>query len=57
MELFDSHSHYNDESFNENLEETIKMVYDSGVTKTVCIGYNVEQSKKAIEIAENHDFI
>ncbi len=57
MELFDSHSHYNDESFNENLEDIINMVYDSGVTKTVCIGYNVEQSKKAIEIAKTHDFI
>ena len=57
MELFDSHSHYNDEYFDENREEVIKMVYDQDVTKTVCIGYNVEQSKKAIEIAKEHDFI
>ena len=57
MELFDSHSHYNDEYFEDNREDVIKMVYDSGVTKTVCIGYNVEQSKKAIEIANAHNFI
>lgn len=57
MELFDSHSHYNDEYFDENREEVIKMVYDQDVTKTVCIGYNLKQSKKAIEIAKEHSFI
>lgn len=57
MELFDSHSHYNDDAYNEDLEEVINGIYNEGITKTVIIGYNIEKSKKAIEIAENHDFM
>lgn len=57
IEYFDSHSHYNDEKFQLDLEETIKNTYEEGVTKFTCIGYNVEQSKKAIEIAEKYPYI
>ena len=57
MELFDSHSHYNDEKFDIDREEIIKRVYNEGITRTVCIGYNVEKSKFAIQIANSHDFI
>ena len=57
MELFDSHSHYNDEKFDIDREEIIKKVYNEGITRTVCIGYNVEKSKFAIQIANSHDFI
>ncbi|MCI8308708.1 MAG: TatD family hydrolase [Clostridia bacterium] len=57
MELFDSHSHYNDEKFKDDLDEIIKSTYDSGVTTLMCIGYNVESSKKAIEISNKYDFI
>lgn len=57
MELFDSHSHYNDEKFKQDREETLKKVYSSGVTKLVCAGYNLSSSKKAVEIAQKHDFI
>ena len=57
MEFFDSHSHFNDEKFNEDREEIIKLMYKENITKTVCVGYNVEQSKKAIEISKNTDFI
>lgn len=57
MEFFDSHSHYNDESFDEDREELIKQTFEENVTKMMCIGYNIEKSLKAIEIAEKHDFI
>lgn len=57
MNLFDSHSHYNDEKFNEDRDEIIKKIYKSGVTKFMCAGYSLESSKKALEIAENYDFI
>ena len=57
MELFDSHAHYNDEKFDEDREEILKQIYESGVTKLVCVGYDVESSKKAVEIASNHDFV
>ena len=57
MEFFDSHSHYNDEKFNDDREELIKSTFNSGITKFMCIGYNLESSKKAIEIAEKYDNI
>ena len=57
MELFDTHSHYNDEKFNEDREQIIKDTYESGVTKFVCAGYNIESSKKAIEMSQKYEFI
>lgn len=57
MELFDSHAHYNDIKFEEDREELLKSIYDSGVTSIICAGYNLESSKQAIEIANSHDYI
>jgi TatD DNase family protein len=57
MELFDTHTHYNDEKFEKDLNEIIKATYDFGVTKLVCNGYNLESSRKAIELAQKYDFI
>ena len=41
MEFFDSHSHYNDEKFDEDREEIIEQTYNGGITKFVCAGYNI----------------
>ena len=57
MELLDSHAHYNDEKFEEDREEVLEEIYKSGVTKLVNAGYSVESSKKAVEIANTHNFI
>ncbi len=57
MEFFDSHSHYNDEKFNEDRENIIEETYKNGVTKFICAGYNIESSELSIEIANKHDFI
>lgn len=57
MELFDTHSHYNDKAFNDDLESVLVKIRENNVTKTVCIGYNLDSSKKAIELANKYDFI
>ena len=57
MEFFDSHSHYNDEKFDNDREQVIQETFDSGITRFMCIGYNVSKSKKAIEIADKYPFI
>lgn len=57
MELFDSHAHYNDEKFSVDREELIEEIYNSGITRIVCAGYNVKSSKEAIELAEKYDYI
>lgn len=57
MGLFDSHSHLNDEKFNNDRDKIIKDIYKSGVTNFITAGYSLESSKKAIEIANVYDFI
>ena len=56
MELFDSHAHYNDEKF-ENEIEIVEDIYNSGITKLITAGYSLESTKKAVEIAHNYDFV
>ena len=57
MEFFDSHAHYDDEKFNEDREEIIEEIYAENVTKFMSAGYDLESSKKAIELIEKYDFI
>lgn len=57
MELFDTHAHYNDEKFDDDRDSLIMDIYNEGITKLVCVGYNLEQSKYALELAKKYDFI
>jgi len=57
MNLFDSHSHYNDEKFDMNREEIIKETLANGVSNFIIAGYNIDSSKKAIEIAKKYEQI
>lgn len=57
MKLFDTHAHYNDERFNEDRDEIIKDIYESGITNFITAGYSLESSKKAIEISEKYEYI
>ena len=57
MELFDNHAHYNDEKFNEDRDEIIKKIYESGVTKFISAGYSLESSLQNLELTEKYDFI
>ena len=57
MKLFDTHSHYNDEQFDKDRDEIIKLIYEAGIENTVVVGDNIQNSKKAIEIAEKYKFI
>lgn len=57
MELFDSHAHYNDEKFDIDRNELIKSIYNEGITRIVCAGYNVKQSKFALDLAKEFHFM
>ena len=57
MSFFEQHAHYNDEKFNEDREEVIQKVYNSGVAGIVNAGYSVGSSTQAIELAEKYSFI
>lgn len=57
MGFFDSHSHLNDEKFDEDRDKIIKEIFESGTTNFVTAGYDVQSSKKAVDIANNYEFI
>ena len=57
MELFDSHAHYDDEKFAEDRDLVIKQIYETGVTKFMSSGYNLESSKNGLELARKYDYI
>ena len=57
MEFFDSHSHYNDEKFNDDREQLIQDTYNDGITKFVCAGYNILSSIQAIDLSTKYEFI
>lgn len=57
MELFDSHAHYDDEKFDGDRENIIKQIYSSGVTKFISAGYNLESSKRGVELSDKYDYI
>lgn len=55
--IFDTHIHLNDEAYNDNLDIVIKEAYNKGVKRLLCVGFDLESSKKAIEIANKYDFV
>ena len=57
MEYFDTHAHYDDEKFNEDREDILNKILNAGVTRCINMGCDVNSSKKAIEIAQNHEHI
>lgn len=57
MKFFDNHAHLDDEKFDEDREEIIKKIKDSGVTKFISAGYSLEGTKKALKLTEKYEFI
>lgn len=53
--LFDSHCHLNDPEMIDNIEEYILNAKNNGVTKMAVIGYDLDSSIKAVEIAKAHE--
>ena len=53
--IFDTHIHLNDKKIFSNLDQYLKEASDMGVTHFMCVGWDVESSKKAIEIAEKYE--
>lgn len=55
--LFDSHAHINDEQFDEDREELLKKVKESGVDLLVNPGADMPSSKAAVNLANEVDFV
>ena len=50
--IFDTHCHYNDESFDQDREELLRSLPEKGVDRICEIGYTSESSEKAIQLAK-----
>ena len=57
MEFFDTHMHIDDEKFDIDREDVIEKIFKAGVTTAIDVGCDIETSKKAIELAQNNEFI
>ena len=57
MEFFDSHAHYDDAKFDDNRENLIMDIFNSGVTKIISAGYSLEGSKRSLELSSKYNFI
>lgn len=57
MEFFDSHSHYNHEKFDEDREQILEEIYKAGVTKVIVAGYDINSSKKAVDLSKKYKYI
>ena len=57
MKFFDSHSHYNDEKFDVDREKLLEELYEKYIEGTICAGYGLESSIKAIELSTKYDWM
>jgi TatD DNase family protein len=55
--IFDSHCHLNDEALFFHLQEHIDKAINAKVTYMLIVGFDLQTSKRAIEIAEKYSFI
>lgn len=54
--IFDSHAHYDDVAFADDLDDVIKKIQESGVTNVINIGCSIQTSKNSIELANKYPF-
>ncbi|MCR5830474.1 MAG: TatD family hydrolase [Lachnospiraceae bacterium] len=55
--IFDTHAHYDDASFDDDREETLKRVFESGIGCVVNIGADLASSATTVRLAEEHERI
>ncbi|MCL6571788.1 MAG: TatD family hydrolase [Bacillus sp. (in: Bacteria)] len=55
--LFDTHVHLNATQYDEDLQEVISRAQNEGVTNMVVVGFDRPTILKAMELADNYEFI
>lgn len=55
--IFDTHSHYDDEQFDEDRDELLKSMYENGVGTIVNVGASLNGCKKSVELAQQYPFV
>lgn len=54
IQFFDTHVHLNDDLYFSEIDEVIKKAKATGVTKFLCIGYEMEANRRALELADHY---
>ncbi len=55
--IFDSHAHYDDKQFDSDRSELLSSMGENNITRIVNVGADIASSKRAIALAEQHEFI
>ena len=55
--MIDSHAHLDDERFNEDRGTVLRRAAEAGVELIVCPGTDVASSRRAVELAHEHDSV
>lgn len=56
INIFDSHAHYDDESFNEDRETVIKELKENGIVGVLNCGASLEGARASLKLAETYEF-
>jgi len=54
--IFDSHAHYDDDSFDEDREKVIEEIHNNGVIAVLNCGASFQGAKDSVKLAEKYDF-
>lgn len=57
MRYIDTHAHYNDDAYKDNLDKVLDECKKVGVEYIVNIGYDKLSSEKSLELSEKYDYI
>lgn len=55
--IFETHAHYDDAKFDEDREELLEKVHNSGVHPIINVGASINSTKQTLELAKTHDYI
>lgn len=55
LPIFDSHAHFDDNTFTEDLSSVVALMKENGVVGVINNGVNYESSAKIVELSESYD--
>ena len=55
--IFDTHTHYDDQAFDEDKEILLGRLKEEGIDTVVNIGASIRTSKSTLKLAEQYPFI
>ena len=55
--IFDTHTHYDDEAFNEDRDRLLRSLSSNGIEKVINIGATLTSTRTTVELMEKYSFI